>query len=93
MNPDQLRLARHALGFPNENMTSYRNHYSCGIGSPQEAAWNDLTDKGLAIRGKNGLTFVGFCLTERGARMALDPVERLDPEDFPQVPNGEHEVP
>lgn len=82
MTPSQLKMARHALGL-DESGVSYRNRYVVGIGSPQEGEWNDLCQQGLAERGKNGLTFVGFCLTDAGARGTLYSGEMLDSEDFP----------
>jgi hypothetical protein len=84
MTPSQFKMARHALGL-DENGVSYRNRYTVGIGSPQEAEWNDLCEQGLAERGKNGLTFVGFWLTAAGAKAVVHPHERLDREDFPAV--------
>lgn len=85
MSPEQLKLARHALGLPNNFMRSYRNRYAAGIGTTQEAAWDDLVSKGMAERGTNGIAIVGFCLTLEGAKAALEPAETLDREDFPEA--------
>ncbi len=41
------------------------------------------------MREKGGGKLAHFYLTDRGAQMALDPVESLDPEDFPPVANGD----
>lgn len=83
MNAEQLNMARHALGLPNDRRRSYRNRYVAGLGTTQEKAWDELVRQGLAARGANGIAVVGFCLTEAGAKAALDHTETLDPEDFP----------
>ena len=77
MTPEQIKMARHALGLEDGRKVSYRNRYFAG-GPPTEAAWNDLVAKGLAER-----TSLCFHLTEVGAKAVLLAGERLDPEDFP----------
>lgn len=83
MTPDQRKMARHALGLEQGPRVSYRNRYVAGLGSPQEAAWDDLVKRGMAERGHEGLAIVGFHLTEVGARSVLKSDEQLCREDFP----------
>lgn len=83
MNPEQLKMARHALGLVDGRKQSYRNRYVAGLGTSQEDAWNEMCRKGLAERGRGRIETVGFCLTEAGAQEALGPGEQLDLEDFP----------
>lgn len=86
MTPAQIELARHALGLPNKRRHSYRNHFTAGIGHPDFANWIDMTVKGYARRWINSRLAGGddmFWLTPEGARLALQPGETLDAEDFP----------
>jgi hypothetical protein len=83
MTPDQIKMARHALGLPNGSKRSYRNRYCAALGSKAEKAWNDLVRRSHAERGVEQVNTAIFHLTESGARIAIDPTERLDPEDFP----------
>jgi hypothetical protein len=85
MTPEQRKMARHALGLVDDRKRSYRNRYVVGLGTTQEDEWNKLCRTGLAERAYDGIAVVGFCLTDQGAREALDPGEILDPEDFPQT--------
>lgn len=88
MTPNQKILARHALGLSNgyANGRSYRNRYICGYGSPY-TSWMRMVRDGLATKERFGAhrddRFI-FYLTFEGAKAALEPGERLDPEDFPQ---------
>jgi hypothetical protein len=87
MTPRQKELARHALGLPNNQRTSYRNRFVAGPGHSDYADWMAMVEAGLATRrdGKR-IPFGGsdlFYLTEEGARLALEGRERLDREDFP----------
>lgn len=82
MTPQQRTLARHALGLTDGRKQSYRNSYVAALHSFHEMAWDDLVRAGMAERGLDRKSTVGFCLTEAGARAALDPGEMLDPEDF-----------
>lgn len=91
MTPSQRKMARHALGLDGRRKRSYRNRYVAALGGDIEDQWNDLCRRGLAERGTTGWAFVGFCLTDDGAREALDPGEILDPEDFPS-PQGSEEA-
>jgi hypothetical protein len=85
MTPEQIELARHALGLPNRNKKSYRNHFVAGEGHSDFENWRDMVEKGFA-RGKKGSQLTGgdpvFWLTLAGASLALRRGEKLDPDDF-----------
>lgn len=85
MSPEQRELARHALGLPNKRWRSYRNHFVTGPGSKDYDNWAAMVEAGEARR-RPGSPLSGgddiFWLTRAGAEAALDPRERLDPEDF-----------
>lgn len=88
MTPEQIELARHALGLPNSRRKSYRNHFVTGEGHSDYTNWMAMTEAGYAKRFKGNEMTGGddlFCLTEAGAKLALKKGERLDPEDFPLV--------
>jgi hypothetical protein len=90
MTPEQIRLARHALGLPNRDKRSFRNRSYAARGTPEFKAWVDLEDRGLAKRHDVQAFSIGFALTEAGARRSIDPVESLDRKNFPATPhNGE----
>lgn len=94
MTPEQIKLARHALGLPNDQKRSYRNRYFATVGSNIEKQWEGLVSSGLAHRQRqDGARTTFFCLSERGARRVIDPAESLCPEDFPspQVTTGERQ--
>lgn len=83
----QLDLARHALGLPNRRKRSYRNHFVTGPGSSDYKPWTAMVAAGLAKQFRGNPLSGGdpvFVLTVAGAKAALKPGERLDPEDFPQ---------
>lgn len=86
MNPEQKTLARHALGLPNNKRTSYRNRYVCPETDPH---WSNMVENGLAtVRKGETLPFGGsasFYLTRKGAEAALEPREKLSPDDFPVI--------
>lgn len=86
MTPAQIELARHALGLPNRRRKSYRNHFVTGAGLDSHAEWLAMVEAGHARR-RSGSAITGgddlFWLTRAGARLALEPGERLCPEDFP----------
>lgn len=86
LTPEQLPLARHALGLPNDRGRSYRNRYHVS-GGDRQAAWIAMVDSGLATREGSR----GFSLTEAGARAALKPGETLCLEDFPHTTKGDDE--
>jgi hypothetical protein len=83
----QLRLARHALGFPNERNISYRNHFCTGKGSDHHADWENMVAQGFAVK-RTGPYWGGddmFHLTLKGALLARNPKEHLSPEDTKQM--------
>lgn len=86
LTPAQRKLARHALGLPNDRKRSYRNRFVSTVCPGNYDHWCAMTDAGLAIAGptqRNGIqSLVTFWLTKIGADAALEPGESLDPEDF-----------
>ena len=88
LTEEQKTLARHALGLPNERNQSYRNRYRAPKIGAVNVAWHQMRDNDYAVctpvQGENSLGPF-FHLTEAGARLALEPGEKLDPEDFPAV--------
>ena len=86
LSKEQKRLARHALGLPNEKGQSYRNRYIAPMIGDATVEWHAMKDAGYAkiMSGAKGVsTGPMFYLTETGARLALNEGESLDPEDFP----------
>lgn len=88
MTPEQISLARHALGLDGRRKVSYRNRFVTGPGAPDHEAWLAMVAEGNAERrdGKT-LPYGGddmFWLTRAGAEAALRGAEKLDPEDFPE---------
>lgn len=102
MSPEQIKLARHALGFPNKKNESYRNHFCTGPGSVDFEHWEDLVSKGLAVKRTDG-PWGGdhmFYLTLEAALMVRGPKEHLSREDAehmrtykPQSANAEKPQP
>ncbi len=88
MTPEQIELARHALGLPNKTLQSYRNHFVAGEGHSDHTDWCAMVEAGHA-RSRPGSQLTGgdpvFWLTREGAELALKKGERLDPEDFPKA--------
>lgn len=86
MTPAQRELARHALGLPNPSGRSYRNRYFVATQSACADQWREMAAAGEAERGEPGhkASSTFFCLTRKGAELALDPRESLCPEDFPR---------
>ncbi len=88
MTAKQRELARHALGLPNKMRMSYRNRFVAGEGHDDYADWVQMVSDGNAgTRDGSTLPYAGdslFWLTESGARLALNPREKLDREDFPR---------
>lgn len=85
LTPEQRGLARHALGLTRGCGQSYRNNFVTGAGSTDYPKWLDMVAVGAATRTPSKM-FGGddlFRLTRAGAEAALDPGERLCPEDFP----------
>ena len=83
MTPTQLGLARHALGLPNRQRQSYRNHYRCPDGEQHldRLEWKQMSAEALAYSSGDGF----YHLTSKGAGAAIEPNERLDPEDFEEI--------
>lgn len=83
MTEKQKQLARHALGLPNPQNTTYRNHFCIGEGGDGYADWEDLVFKGLAVKATGGANWSGdfFYLTLEGARDVLLPHEHVSRED------------
>lgn len=86
MTPDQIELARHALGLPNREKRSYRNRFVAGEGHADFRAWEGMVAAGDAEKRKwSALPPTEFLyrMTPQGASKALQKGERLCPEDFP----------
>lgn len=86
MTPNQIELARHALGLPNSERRSYRNYFTAGPTHSDYADWMAMVAAGDAITEKRD-GFGGdslFWLKEAGARKALLPGETLDVSDYPE---------
>lgn len=84
----QREMARHALGLDYHQMpkVSFRNRYVC----PEDNEhWQDMVSKGYAIFAPAAKVPFGgnaiFYLTRKGAELALDKGDSLDPEDFPPI--------
>lgn len=88
MTPDQRKLARHALGLPNNQCRSYRNRYFLS-GGPAAIHWAAMESAGEAGSKANGPGDF-YWLTGKGAELALDPGETLDREDFPALSTSNH---
>lgn len=87
MTPEQIELARHALGLPNERSKAYRNHFVCGPGHSDYDNWVAMTDAGLA-KSRKGTPLSGgepvFWLTLKTATSVLAKGECLDMANFPE---------
>lgn len=94
MTPEQIALARRALGLPNEKNVSYRNTFVGGRGHPNWDDWTVMVLNGEAIQHDGAKVPFGgddlFKLTGRGALAALQTGEKLDREDFPD--NDQHPI-
>lgn len=79
----QREMMRHALGLPNRDNLSYRNHFCIGKGGDGYEAWEDLVQKGLAIQQKSNMCGGDdlFHLKIEGALMVREPKEHLSTED------------
>jgi hypothetical protein len=84
MNYRQRKLARHALGLPNQNRRSYRNRFTASYSPGDYDHWIDMLESGLAdaMPMRSGDKNRQFWLTRKGAEAALEPGETLCPEDF-----------
>lgn len=83
MTPEQRLLARHALGLdnPKANSRSYRNRYFAS--GDKALLWRQMELAGEAEFHPSTAGSSLFVLTHKGAALALDAGESLDPEDFP----------
>jgi hypothetical protein len=81
----QKKLARHALGLPNDMRRSYRNRYRAAVDGPITGEWRKMVEAGLATCQPVKDSQLGdfFYLTPAGAQLALEAGEKLCPEDFP----------
>ncbi len=82
MTPTQRKLARHALGLPNKQRRTYRNHY-LGAHKAAEPDWDALVAAGMATSRPFNTCDTMYHLTRAGAVLALEGGEKLDKEDFP----------
>lgn len=91
MTPEQISLARHALGLNGCQRKSYRNHFATGPNDGiDHAQWEAMVAAGYAVKQRHRLA-TGmdlFSLTTQGACAVLRPGEKLDPEDFPDAPTN-----
>jgi hypothetical protein len=87
MTEKQRELARHALGLPNKQNTTYRNHFCIDKGSDGYGDWEDLVVRGLAVKAEGGQDWSGdfFYLTWAGAKCALDYKEHIGIEDVKKM--------
>jgi hypothetical protein len=85
MTKKQRELGRHALGLPNKERESYRNHFVAGPAHDDYAEWMLMVSEGNAVRLERADIYGGdFCfyLTRVGAEGCLQGKEQLDPDDF-----------
>lgn len=83
ITPKQRELARHALGLPNKQNTTYRNHFCIGKGGDGYEDWEALAAQGAAVKAVGGVNWSGdfFYLTLEGAKAVLLPKEHISRED------------
>jgi len=87
MNDTQTKLARHALGLPNKQNTSYRNRFCTGPGSTDYPEWQAMVEQGDA-REHKGTMWGGdsmFTLTLKAALEVRGPKEHLSREDAEEM--------
>lgn len=87
LTPEQMKLARHALGLPNKQNTSYRNRFCTGKDCPDHAVWEEMVAAGFAKK-VTGTVWGGddmFLLTLKGALLARNNKEHLSQEDTRQM--------
>lgn len=87
MTPKQRKLARHALGLPNDKKQSFRNRFVATYAPGGDYdQWARMEAQGLAMQARAPIgndKMRRFWLTETGARAAINSSESLCPEDFP----------
>jgi len=90
MTEQQRKLARHALGLNGKRKMSYRNRFYAATGDSDHAEWMAMMHAGQADRATATAPLDCFWLTRKGAEMALNKGEKLDPEDFPRQRERTH---
>jgi hypothetical protein len=82
MTDKQRAMAREALGLPNEQNATQRNHYCVGEGGDGWDEWQALVAEGLAVKAIGGPDWSGafFHLTLEGAKAVLAPEEHVSRE-------------
>ena len=87
MNNKQIPLARHALGLPNKNNTSYRNRFCTGPGSTEYEEWEAMVAQGDAVKRTSSLWGGDsmYHLTLRGALAVREPKEHISREDAAEM--------
>ena len=83
MTERQRSFARHALGFPNDENISYRNHFCIGPEGDGYSDWEEMVKAGWAVK-RTASLWGGmdmFHLTLEGARLALAPKEHISREE------------
>ncbi len=86
MTPQQIALARHALGLPNKHRQSFRNWFVTSDGCADFLEWEAMVKDGLARRRGPMEVFGGdylYHLNRSGADAALKDGESLSREDWP----------
>lgn len=85
MNERQKELARHALGLPNKQKMTYRNHFVAGSGHPDFHDWLEMTSRGEAAM-RTGRAMSGgdpiFYVTPLGLTLAVDLREKVGREEL-----------
>jgi hypothetical protein len=82
--PEQIELARHALGLPNEKNVSYQNRYVANPETEAYQQWQNMVLLGAAgVYASITHVMTTFFLTEKGAEEALSAGESLNIKDFP----------
>lgn len=78
-------MARHALGLPNKQRTTYRNHFCIGPAGDGYAEWEQLVSQKLAVKQTSKSKLWGendmFHLTLAGAKEVLESNEHISKED------------
>lgn len=80
MTPDQIKLARHALGLPNKQRKAYRNRFVAHADSPDGHLWSEMVHAGFAVCTPDDIRPDGwkvFRLTIAGAFTALEDSETI----------------
>ena len=83
MTDKQRQLARHALGLPNKQKTSFRNRFCASPGSDDFAEWEAMVSQGEAVKFPSSLWGGDsmFHLTLKAALAAREPDEHISREE------------